>query len=134
MKLNKIVFVFRLEFEAEGRCHILSVYENLELVSKEDWEATLPKEKLDDKSNVAEAEAAATPAVEQPLTGAGATPKSAFGGRFKKKRSRFGATPNKPSSKPCSDAEATKVRIHQSTVLFEIRFWLIFIFLTKSAP
>ena len=100
---------FRLEFEAEGRCHILSVYENLELVSKEDWEATLPKDKLDDKSNVAEAEAAATPAAEQPTAAAatGGTPKSGFG-RFKKKRSRFGATPNKPSSKPNSDAEAIK--------------------------
>lgn len=77
------------------------MYENLELVSKEDWEATLPKEKLDDKSNVAEAEAnAVTPAAEQPAAaGPGATPKSGFG-RFKKKR--FGKTPNKPSSKPSS--------------------------------
>ena len=95
--------VDRLEFEAEGRCHILSLYEPLEVVAKEDWEATLPKEKLDDKGN--EAEAAATPTAEQ--APAAATPKSGFGGRFKKKK-RFGGAPNKPSSKPCSDAEAGK--------------------------
>ena len=89
--------LFRLEFEAEGRCHILSLYEPLEIVAKEDWEATLPKEKLDDKSNEADS-AAVTPAAEQSQSatggGAGATPKSGFGGRFKKKK-RFGATPNK---------------------------------------
>ena len=96
--------VDRLEFEAEGRCHILSLYEPLEVVAKEDWEATLPKEKLDDKGN--EAEAAATPTAEQ-APAAAATPKSGFGGRFKKKK-RFGGAPNKPSSKPCSDAEAGK--------------------------
>lgn len=31
-----------LEFEAEGRPHKFSIYDALELVSKEDWEATIP--------------------------------------------------------------------------------------------
>ena len=36
-----------LEFEADGYFHKLSVYEALELVSKQDWEATLPPEALE---------------------------------------------------------------------------------------
>ena len=35
-----------LEFEADGYFHKLSVYEALELVSKQDWEASLPPEAL----------------------------------------------------------------------------------------
>jgi len=44
----------RLEFEAEGRTHRLSILEPLKLVAKEDWEATLPKRIFDEPAHAKE--------------------------------------------------------------------------------
>ncbi len=95
----------RLEFEAEGRSHALSLYDALECVAKEGWEATLPKDRGPKEG--AEGEEAVTPSAATPTTPA--TPKSGPGRFGKKKKSMKGATPSsKPSSKPSSDAEAAR--------------------------
>jgi bromodomain and PHD finger-containing protein 1 len=90
----------RMEFEAEGRGHVLSIYDGLECLAKDEWEATLPKESKEEAKEAGGADDHHPP----PLT-----PKSNFN-RFNKKK---GKTPksNKPnaSSKPSSDAEAAKM-------------------------
>lgn len=64
-----------LEFEADGYLHKLSIYEALELVSKEDWEASLPPEAMEPERKLEEPK---TPAFNRIIGKKGKkTPKSA---------------------------------------------------------
>lgn len=84
----------KLEFEAEGRVHKLSVYEALPLVSKEEWEASLPADAFEVKAAEKRDED-----VEQAAVVA-KTPKS---GKKKKKHHKPGAAT--PASKNPADGE-----------------------------
>ena len=46
-----------VEFEADGTLHRLGIYEPLELVSKEEWEASLPPHILEEAMQAAKEEA-----------------------------------------------------------------------------
>jgi len=43
-----------LEFEADGFLHSLSIFEPLEVVSKEEWESMLPPEALEPEKKLEE--------------------------------------------------------------------------------
>jgi len=95
----------KIEFEADGRIHRLSIYENLQIVDKRDWEATLPpKLAADDKKGEDEDDGNQKngPGAAQVATGMAAapkTPKTPSANRFHKKKK----TPK--TSKPPAEAE-----------------------------
>ncbi len=92
----------RVEFEAEGRMHRLSVYEPLELVDKKEWEASLPT-KLTDKKEEAEVKKEEEP------------PKTPAAARVPKKRKtpKSKPPPAPPENESCGqqdkDGEKTKL-------------------------
>jgi hypothetical protein len=89
----------KIEFEADGRLHRLSIFETLEIVDRKDWEATLPPKATEDqkKTEDEDEEAASQNSASVNAAGSSAatpkTPKTPSMSRFNKKKKT-------PRSKP----------------------------------
>ena len=98
-----------MEFEADGTLHRLGIYDALELVSKEDWEASLPPSVLQEAIQAAKEEAdrlnASTPGRPGQQDGHGARR------NFPIKKGKKGGTPRgskPPDAGGASDASGSQ--------------------------